>query len=66
MNARIMDAVGDALSAWGWRALRVDDATGAQDVPLSKHVSTANAAGTDGYLSMHHNAVLSGQPGGCP
>lgn len=66
MNARIMDAVGDALSARGWRVLRVDDVTGAQDVPLSKRVSAAKAAGADGYLPMHYNAVLSGQPGGCP
>lgn len=64
LNARIMDAVGDALSARGWKVLRVDDATGAQDVPLSKRVSAANAAGADVYLSMHHNAGLSGRPGG--
>lgn len=64
LNARIMDAVGDALAGRGWRVLRVDDTTGAQDVPLSKRVGAANAAGADVYLSMHHNAGLSGRPGG--
>lgn len=64
LNDRIMDMVEAELRRYHCTVLRVDDTTGAQDVPMSKRVSTANAAGADVYLSMHHNAGLSGRPGG--
>lgn len=64
LNARIMDMVEDGLAAYDCKVLRVDDRTGAQDIPLSARVSAANAAKADIYISMHHNAGLSGRPGG--
>lgn len=64
LNDRIMDMVEADLQRYHCTVLRVDDTTGAQDVPMSKRVSTANSAGADVYLSMHHNAGLSGRPGG--
>lgn len=64
LNARIMDMVEGGLAAYDCKVIRVDDRTGAQDVPLSKRVNTANAAKAAMYISMHHNAGLSGRPGG--
>lgn len=64
LNARIMDMVEDGLAAYDCEVLRVDDRTGEQDVPLSKRVNIANAAKAAIYISMHHNAGLSGRPGG--
>ncbi len=64
LNARIMDMVEDGLAAYECKVLRVDDRTGAQDIPLSMRVSVANAAKVAMYISMHHNAGLSGRPGG--
>lgn len=64
LNDRIMDMVEAGLQRYHCTVLRVDDTTGAQDVAMSKRVSTANSAGADVYLSMHHNAGLSGRPGG--
>lgn len=64
LNARIMDMVEDGLAAYDCKVLRVDDSTGAQDIPLSARVSAANAAKAAIYISMHHNAGLSGRPGG--
>lgn len=64
LNDRIMDMVEVELQRYHCTVIRVDDTTGAQDVPMSTRVSTANSAGADVYLSMHHNAGLSGRPGG--
>lgn len=64
LNARIMDMVEDGLAAYDCKVIRVDDRTGAQDIPLSARVSAANAAKAAMYISMHHNAGLSGRPGG--
>lgn len=64
LNDRIMDMVEADLQRYHCTVLRVDDTTGATDISMSKRVSTANSAGADVYLSMHHNAGLSGRPGG--
>lgn len=40
--------------------LRVDDPTGARDVPLSERTKKANAWGADIYVSVHQNAFGSG------
>lgn len=64
LNARIMDMVEDSLTAYDCKVLRVDDATGARDVPLSARVSAANAADADVYMAMHHNAGILGRKGG--
>lgn len=63
LNARIMDMVEDGLAAYDCEVLRVDDRTGAQDVPLSTRVNIANAAEADVYAAMHHNAGLLGRKG---
>lgn len=64
LNDRIMDKVEAMLAAYDCRVIRVGDTTGAKDVSLSSRVKTANAAGADIYISMHHNAGLSGHNGG--
>lgn len=64
LNARIMDMVEEGLKDYDCKVLRVDDRTGARDVPLSARVSAANAADADVYMAMHHNAGLLGRKGG--
>lgn len=64
LNARIMDIVEGILTAYDCKVLRVDDRTGAWDVPLSARVSAANAADADVYMAMHHNAGILGRKGG--
>lgn len=64
LNDRIMDKVEAMLAAYDCRVIRVGDTTGAKDVSLSSRVKTANAAGADIYISMHHNAGLNGHNGG--
>lgn len=64
LNDRIMDKVEAMLAAYDCRVIRVGDTTGAKDVSLASRVKTANSAGADIYISMHHNAGLSGRSGG--
>lgn len=64
LNDRILDRVEDLLSGCHCTILRVDDTTGGKDISLAARVKTANAAGADLYISMHHNAGLSGRRGG--
>lgn len=64
LNDRIADRVQERLSAYDCTVLRADDTTGAKDVSLSARVKTANNAGADIYISIHHNAGLSGKRGG--
>lgn len=65
LNDRICDKVEKKLAVYeGYEILRVDDTTGAVDVSLSKRVQAANAWGADFYLSVHHNAGVSGGSGG--
>lgn len=64
LNDRIADKTETLLTAYDCRVVRVDDTTGERDVSLSGRVRTANAAKADIYLSIHHNAGLSGRSGG--
>lgn len=64
LNDRIMDKVENMLQAYDCTVLRVDDTTGAKDISLSARVKAANTAKADIYISMHHNAGLSGRSGG--
>ncbi len=64
LNDRIMDKVEAALQAYDCTVIRVGDTTGAKDVSLASRVKTANSAGADIYISMHHNAGLGGRNGG--
>lgn len=64
LNSRIAEKVQARLSGYVCDYFRVDDPTGAEDVPLSRRVLTANSAGADVYLSIHHNAGVNGGSGG--
>lgn len=64
LNDRIMDKAEAALAAYNCTVLRVDDTTGAKDISEANRVKTANNAGADIYISMHHNAGLGGRSGG--
>lgn len=64
LNDRIADRVQELLSAYDCMVVRVDDTTGAKDIPLSTRVKTANNAKADMYISIHHNAGINGKSGG--
>ena len=65
LNDRICDKIEAKLKAYdGYQLLRVDDTTGATDVSLSNRCKKANSWGADFYLSIHHNAGVSGGTGG--
>lgn len=64
LNDRIMDKVENKLTNYNCTVIRVNDTTGNVDTPLSKRVLTANEANADIYISMHHNAGVSGGTGG--
>lgn len=46
------------------KVIRLDDATGKVDVPLSERVSKANKNNVDITISCHHNAGIKGGTGG--
>ncbi len=65
LNSRIAEMVEARLKLYdGVEILRVDDRTGATDVPLSARTSKANEFEADFYLSIHHNAGIYGGSGG--
>ena len=65
LNNRICDKVEEKLKKYsGYLLLRVDDTTGACDVPLDERVRKANDFKADIYLSVHHNAGLKNGKGG--
>lgn len=64
LNDRIADRAQELLSTYDCAVIRVDDTTGAKDIPLSTRVNTANNAKADMYISIHHNAGISGRSGG--
>lgn len=65
LNDRICDKIEDILSDYdGIKVLRIDDTKGQTDVPLADRVKKANDYGADFYLSIHHNAGISGGKGG--
>ena len=67
LNNRICDLVEEKLTSYsGYELVRVDDTTGASDVPLADRTIRANRWGADFYLSVHHNAGLTNGKGGGP
>jgi N-acetylmuramoyl-L-alanine amidase len=64
LNNRIACALQEILAGYDCAILRVDDVTGAIDIPLSKRTKSANDWGADVYISIHHNAGVDGRSGG--
>ena len=64
LNNRIACALQEILAGYNCAILRVDDTTGAIDIPLSKRTKSANDWGADVYISIHHNAGVNGRSGG--
>ena len=65
LNNRICDKIESKLKEYtGYSLLRLDDTTGAVDVPLKTRTNKANAFKADFYLSVHHNAGIKGGNGG--
>ena len=65
LNDRIADRIEYLLSEYeGIEILRTDDASGQTDVSLLTRTTKANNFKADFYLSIHHNAGVSGGSGG--
>ena len=65
LNNRICDKVEEKLKAYdGYAIKRVDDTTGANDIPLATRCKSANDFKANLYLSVHHNAGVNGGTGG--
>lgn len=64
LNDRIADRLQELLADYDCRTIRVDDTTGAKDISLAARVKTANNGNADVYVSIHHNAGISGGSGG--
>lgn len=65
LNDRICDKIENKLKNYtGYLLIRLDDTTGATDVPLGTRTDKANKFGADFYLSIHHNAGVDGGKGG--
>lgn len=64
LNDRIMDKVQEMLTEYDCVVIRTDDTTGNKDISLSARCSSANNAGANVFISMHHNAGLNGNNGG--
>ena len=57
LNSRIAEKVEQLLAQYpDAQVKRMDDATGAVDVPLADRVAVANTWKADLYISIHHNA----------
>lgn len=64
LNSRIADKLQALLSQYDCQTIRVDDVTGETDVSLEERCERANSAGADVYVSIHHNAGITGGSGG--
>ena len=65
LNNRIADKVEKLLTAYeGYQLIRTDDTTGKTEVSLDDRIRAANNFGADIYISIHHNAGISGGKGG--
>lgn len=65
LNNRIADKVEKLLTAYeGYQLIRTDDTTGKTDIGLDARINAANNFGADIYISIHHNAGISGGKGG--
>lgn len=64
LNDRIADQAQALLAGYDCTVIRVDDTTGAKDIPRSARVKAANSVKADIYISIHHNAGIKGGTGG--
>ena len=64
LNSRIANILEALLKPYNCEVLRVDDVTGVTDISNSNRAKRANEWGADIYISIHHNAGLSGRSGG--
>ncbi len=65
LNSRICKRIEEKLKVYsGIEIIRLDDISGAIDVPLRERTNEANRWGADFYLSIHHNAGVNGGSGG--
>lgn len=64
LNERIARKVQSFLSKYDCTTMRVDDTTGKTEVTLYNRVTKANKSGATCYVSIHHNAGISGGTGG--
>lgn len=66
LNSRVASQAAAHLERCGAEVLRLDDPTGATDVPLKTRSGRANSWGADWCVSIHHNAGIGGGSGGGP
>lgn len=66
LNSRVASQAAAHLERCGAEVLRLDDPTGAADIPLKTRTGKANAWGADYCVSIHHNAGIGGGSGGGP
>ena len=64
LNSRIAEKLEKLLEPYKCEVLRVDDVTGAKDIPLADRCKKANDWKADIYISIHHNAGIGGKAGG--
>lgn len=64
LNSRIADLVQLMLDDYECDVIRVDDSQTGTDVSLKDRCAIANKANADIYVSIHHNAGISGGSGG--
>lgn len=65
LNNRIADKIESLLKSYeGYSLLRTDDTTGEKAISVEDRASAANKFGADIYISIHHNAGISGGSGG--
>lgn len=64
LNDRIADQVQALLAGYDCTVIRVDDTTGAKDIPRATRVKAANSVKADIYISIHHNGGIKGGTGG--
>lgn len=64
LNNRVAVELEKYLKSAGHETLRVDDVTGEKDISLAERCKRANNWGADYYISVHHNAGISGGSGG--
>ena len=60
LNDAVADTVEKILEQEGVEVIRLDDITGATDIPLRTRSDMANQYGADCHISIHHNAFGSG------
>lgn len=64
LNDRVIDKVERKLALYECETLRLDDTTGATDVPKEERVKKSNEWGADVVVSCHHNAGAKGTNSG--